>query len=265
MLVVCAFVPMCVSVMAEPPQLPSGMFIQAAPTDDVHKIRVTWKDFLDEDYYELYENLDATPGPILGAGDNGWRFITSPVVGATEFVYTTIFSATYAICGWKELEMTCFGPSNYATPKQPPDPARVDSLQIFSITKDRLGLQWMQSPNTKYSRAEVKEESNIVSAVENDSDQSVMFSDLQPKRTYALSVCVRNDEQTAANETCRSIPAETFPDIPLAPSSVGIHQGDDNPRQRTVDFSYNNRSSNAVVGIVVQLIKDNQSVTVHTV
>ena len=39
--------------LAEPPAPPSGMFIKADKTTTEAQVHVTWKDFSDEDQYEL--------------------------------------------------------------------------------------------------------------------------------------------------------------------------------------------------------------------
>lgn len=272
-LALCAIFSVCTSattVMAEPPQQPSNMFIQAAPTDTEYELRVTWADFLDEDGYQLIANNDSTPGPIFVGTEqpslgNGWELITNLPANTTEFVHTTIYSWTYAICGLKKLEISCAGFSTHASPKSPPASASVDSLQVSLIAADRVRVQWTQSSNTMYSRAEVKQGSNILFTQENDADQSITFLGLQPNATHTIEVCVRNEVQTAASETCRSTTARTLPLIPLAPSSVGVNQSDPSPRQRTVSFSHNNRSNNAVTSIAVRLIKDNEVVKDHYV
>ncbi len=117
-----------------------------------------------------------------------------------------------------------------------PPPALIRCKSAL-IATDRLRVQWTQSSDVRYSRAEVKQGGNVLSFVENDTDQLVMFSGLQPNQSHAIAVCVRNEDQTAESETCRSITARTLPLIPLAPSSVGVDQADPNPRKRTIIFS----------------------------
>jgi hypothetical protein len=242
---------------ADPPTFPNDMFIQAAPTEEHYKLRVTWRDALDEDAYQLLANVSSTPGPVFGPNaDAGWELVTNLPANATEFTDDTLFGQSYAICALKGLEMTCFGPSSYAIPTYPPEPAQVESLQVSLIATNSLRVQWTQSSNTQYSRAEIARGGSILSSVVNDADQTVRFGQLQPNVLYTLKICVRNQEQTVADETCRSTQARTLPLAPLAVRSIGVNQSDPNPRQRTITFGYDNQPDYQVIGLMVRLIQD---------
>ena len=258
--------------LAQPPTAPPDMFINAEQTDQDFQINVTWKDFSDEDMYQLLGSISSTPGPIFeGSSGNirlgsSWELIANLPANSTEFLHDTHFSWTYAICAYKEFEINCYCCTNHIAPKYPPSPASVDSMQVSQRTINSLRVQWTQSANTRYSRAEIRRAggSNVVYSVENDPDQSVSFTGLDSNVLFELKVCVRNEEQTAADESCRTIQSSTLPQAPLSPTQVEVIQGDPNPRQRTVTFRFNNRQSNAVVGIKVNIIKDDQIVDSHT-
>jgi hypothetical protein len=254
------------------PTPPDGMFIRAEATDESFQLRVTWKDFLDEDAYQLIANVDSTPGEVFeqpGVLANGWELVANLPAGTTEFVHDTISSQSYGICGLKEREVACVFPSNHATPtlppEQPPEPASVESLQISGRGSDHLRVQWTQSSNTQYSRAEIRRSGDVVARVENDADQSVRFDGLQSNVNYTAQVCVRNAEQTSADETCDSTTARTLPLAPLAVRSVEVDQDDPDPRRRTIRFRYDNRQSTQVIGLAVRLIKDDAIVSDHYV
>lgn len=242
-----------------PPSPPANFSIQAAPTDQHFQLRVTWTDFADEDGYQLFASGNISPGPIIvGSGSNTtWRLVQNLSSNRTDFLDSTMVGQTYGVCALKGQEMTCSGASNFALPTYPPEPATVDSLNITSRGTDSLRVSWTQSANTVYSRAWIIVES-VNPAILNDADQSVMFTGLSPNRDYDIRVCVRNQQQTPANETCRSTTAKTLPSVPLAVSSVSVNQSDPSPTARTVSFTYNNQPASAVVGFSVRLIKDNQ-------
>jgi hypothetical protein len=248
-----------------PPTPPNNAFIQAAPTENDFEIRVTWADFLDEESYQLIANNDSTPGASLTSGEqpqltNGWELIANIARNATEFRHNTAYPWTYMICGlggFHGQELTCLGPSNYAHPNYPPVPAEIESLQISTIGIDKLGVQWIQSSDTVYSRAEISPR-NGLPPVENDSNQSVLFTGLQPNVSHVIRVCVRNQGQTSQDETCQSVSARTWPLKPLALSSVSVNQSDPNPHERTIAFSYDNQRAHQIIGFAVRLLRDNR-------
>ncbi len=256
----CFLTPAC----ADPPPLPSGVFIKAERTNTEFQLKVTWKDFDGETSYELLRTDSPNPGPMLG-GNPGpeWGTVADLAADVTEFLDNNAISAkSYGICAIKGDERTCFGPSARATPKQPP--AGIVSLNVFLKGTDRLGFQWIQSSDTVFSRASILQGANTLSSVENDPDQSVVFDRLSPNTAFALKVCVRNSDQTAADETCATISDRTLPLTPLAAESVSVQQGDPNPRQRKINFAYRNEEANQVVGLTVNLIKDDRVVQTYT-
>ena len=188
-----------------------------------------------------------------------------------------LHTVAYAICALKDTQIdsdndgtpdqtltegSCFGPSLRVTPKGPP--AGVSSLQIFEKGADRLGLHWIQTSDTTFSRASVSQNGNVINSVDNDSDQSVVFTGLGPNAAFSLQVCVRNAEQSVDSPTCTSISASTLPRIPLAVSSVSVDESDPNPRQRTVNYTYDNEHDSAAIGLTVNIIKDDAIVKTFT-
>jgi hypothetical protein len=261
------------NVAAQPPEVPSDFFIRAEATDKQFEIKVTWKDFSTEDMYQLLASTDSTPGPIFeGQAGNislgpSWELRATLEANKTEFIDPTIFSQLYVICAYRGHEVTCAGPSAFVSPKYPPNPASVDSIQVSQRTTNSLRLQWTQSSDTTFSRASIKRSgsNNTIDSAENDADQSVTFTGLDSNVSFELTVCVRNAEQDDDEPTCRSTTSSTLPQAPLTPLSVSVDQDDPNPTRRTISFRYNNAQSNAVGGIAIRIIKDNQVVTQHDV
>jgi hypothetical protein len=260
---------------ADGPTPPADMFLKAEPTDTTFELRVTWKDFRDEEYYELLSTSAISPGPIFEITNDGgwkyglgWTFVTALGANTTEFTDTgVLFTTSYALCGRIDLSVTCIGPSNYAEPKfPPPAPASVDSLHIYSRSVGQIGVNWTQSANTVYSRASISQGAglNESQSVENDSNQSVLFTGLDPNTEYTIRICVRNNSQTATDETCRTLSEKTLPLIPLAARSIEVDLADPDPHKRKVTVRYNNTQSNAVAGLRLALIKGEQIVQYTT-
>lgn len=250
-------VALTVAANAAPPVAPPNPTIQAAATNEEFQLRVTWTDFVDEDFYQLLASNSSTPGPIVGPNSTIWEVVATLNANTTEYVDETMFSQSYGICAYKNSgEMTCVAPSNHARPKLPPEPASVDELTVHNRRTNSLSVSWIQSPNTRQSRVELLSSNSVIAQVPNDPDQNVTFASLSPNSAFQVRVCVRNEEQTAADETCRSTTTSTLPLAPLAVNALSVNLSDPSPTSRTVSFAYDNQQSSAVVGLNVRLIKD---------
>lgn len=258
---------LCTAARGDPPQAPAGARIQAAPTSTDYQLQVTWTDFTDEDSYQLVASGSISPGAILtnsGGLGSTWRLVANLSANTTSFIFETVFGQSFGVCALKGQEMTCLGPSNFALPKSPVEPAEVESLTITLRGIDSLRLSWTQSTNTVHSRALISTSGRTIDQILNDVDQTVVFTGLSPNTSYRIEVCVRNQEQTQQNETCRDTTASTLPRAPLAVSSVSVDQSDPVPTARTVSFTYDNRQESAVAGFSLRLIKNEKVVASAT-
>jgi hypothetical protein len=135
-------------------------------------------------------------------------------------------------------------------------------MTIFLRTTDKLGVSWTHSPTTRYSRAEISLGSRRIRSTQDDSDQSVLFEDLQPATSYTIRICVNDRANSSEGETCKSRSETTLEPLqPDAVHSVSVNQSDPSATTRIVSFSYDNRPETAVSGFSVRLIKDNRVVT----
>ena len=254
--------------LAEPLPAPDGAFIKAEKTTNIGELHITWKDFDGEASYELIRH-DGAADPtkaMIGGGDppvliNGWVHRDYLGADTVEYFDTPHATMSYGICAFNAAnEVSCLGPSAAATPKQ--EKAGVSHLEIFLQASDRLGLRWVQTFNTVFSRASVLQGGNEVHHEDNDSDESVIFTQLSPNTQFTLKVCVRNSDQTETDQTCGTTTGKTLPLIPLAVSSVSVDddQCDPDPHARNISFTYDNEQAHDAIGLNVRLIKDNQVV-----
>src|ERR1041385_9228034 len=90
---------------AAPPTPPDGMFIKAEKTDTEFQLKVTWKDFSDEDRYALFRTESASAGPILDANNPPPEWTQLPFLSAdtTQFLDNdAVFAEAYGICALKD-------------------------------------------------------------------------------------------------------------------------------------------------------------------
>ena len=194
-------------------QAPADTTVHAEKTTTEFQLHVTWKAFSGDTSIQLVRNGAPSPPPVVDQNHpsqpptlgQGWESVTTTIPpGATEFFDSTIFAQSYGVCAFNDdNEATCIGPSARAFPKQPP--AAVESMQVFLTATDRLGLQWTQTPDTVFSRASILQGDNVISSVDNDPDQQVIFSNLAANTSFTLKVCVRNVEQTESDQACSTI------------------------------------------------------------
>jgi hypothetical protein len=249
--------------MADPPTAPADMFVRAAPTSETFEVRVTWADVSGETFYEVVRHPAPSPGPIIVSQaaapilGPGWERIALLDQDATEFVHETVQAGSYGVCATAaDDDIACWGPSGFALPRVPPEPARIDRLQVFLRGVDRLGFEWAASANTVFTRVTLRRGAAEVQSLEPVNRSSLTFFELPSNTPHEITVCVRNAAQTAANETCRSVTSSTLPALPLAVQSLEVVPGDPDPVGRSLRFVFDNRSATAVRGILVNLIRE---------
>lgn len=253
------------------PSIPADGFIHAEPTQNNYEIKVTWSDFINEDFYQLYSTGSFDPSPVIVTDNSGypligpsWSLVTELPQNTTEYVHSTFWAQRYALCGVSNLgtasfSMVCTGATSIVFPKTPPPPATVDRINISFISARSFTVNWTHSSNTIYSRVDLRSGNNPFRQVaENDSDQRIILDGLIPNTVYTVRVCVRNQEQTASNESCRQTGVTTLPLPPSAVARLSVDNTDENPYRRTITFRHTNTQEAAVIRFSIRLFKENE-------
>lgn len=233
--------------------------VEVGPGDG--HLTVTWPDVSGELGYRIFSTQSTQPTALL-AEPSSWRLAGTTEANDTSFTHLTFNKTAYIVCADFEDQngtvdpLQCSAPTARFEPSGLPVIADINELGANNIGTRHIGVTWKESFSTTRSRISISPQGSGQSAVENDPDESFLFSGLQPNTSYRITGCVASDDQiTLGEETCKTIVVSTFIELaqPGSLRSLSVDAADPSPRSRTIRFTHDNQGAAAVSSYFVRL------------